>query len=121
MYILQTDVKLLIPCLLFLNNSLVLFVTSTRPAIRTHLYDHAQVSDVHPLRLDDLHDHTVQVGQLGSHDEGLLVSGWSLFVFVIIYEAQAPPPLVKLLSRVQVVVRGLSRKCRGGVFVSGGS
>ena len=30
----------------------------------THLYDHAQVPDVHPLRLDDLHDDAVQVGQL---------------------------------------------------------
>lgn len=44
-------------------------------ALGTHLYYHPQVSDIHSLRLYDLHDDTVQVGQLwvGCHaanDEG---------------------------------------------------
>lgn len=37
----------------------------------THLHDAAQVLHVHALRLDDLHDHPVHVGQLGIGRHGV--------------------------------------------------
>lgn len=47
-------------------------VSVDRDAGSTHLYDHAQVTDVHPLGFDDLHDDPVQVCQLrvGGHGAG---------------------------------------------------
>lgn len=45
-----------------LNDDLHVWRLAVR--IRTHLNDHAQVSDVHPLSLDDLHDDPVQISQL---------------------------------------------------------
>lgn len=79
-------------------------VSVDRDAGSTHLYDHAQVSDVHPLGLDDLHDDPVQVGQLrvGGHGAGderrrvLPPAGGStlrslLIIVVAVNEAKAPP------------------------------
>lgn len=85
----------------------------------THLYDHAQVSDIHALRLDDLHDDPVQVGQLGigrhtpADERGRMPeaagapSGRGFFVPVVsVYKAPPPPlrALSSVLGRAQVQV-----------------
>ena len=109
--------------------------------LRTHLYDHAQVSDVHPLCLNDLHDDPVQISQLRVRRHASAYERWhllagaggstcrGLFVFVVVmYEAEAPPPPVRLTlcsapSRAQVQV-GVGVLCgwrRGEVVVSVGS
>lgn len=113
----------------------------------THLYNHAQVSDVHPLRLDDLHDDPVQVGQLrvwchasGYERRRLQAAARSptrreLFV-VVVYQAESLPPSVRLgawprppltvcsapcRAQVQVQVGGSGGLRRDEVVVSGGS
>ena len=114
----------------------------------THLYDHAQVSDVHPLCLNDLHDDAVQVGQLRVRRHAATDEGGRLlpvcrgpvhrprFVVVVLVMNEAPPLPVWLGARplpfcdapgggqvlVQVDVGGSRRQLRGGeVVVSGGS
>lgn len=46
----------------------------------THLHDATQVLHVHALRLDDLHDHPVHVGQLGIGRHGVRDDGGGLNV-----------------------------------------